>query len=143
MAWPQVLYNANVVVNGVDLSNRCKKLKISFATEKKEVTAFGNSSRAYIVGLGVQSAEAEFFLDRGTGSVVQTLQALNNALTTGFTFSARGFNSAATTSNAIYSANVIIDGGFSAIEGTVGDVETFNVKFAMYAGSSWTIATTS
>ncbi len=37
----------------------------------------------------------------------------------------------------------IIDGGIDVINGAVGDLEEYNVKFAPYIGSSWAVQSTS
>lgn len=140
----EVLYNPLITINGVDLSSRAKRAKVSFGQEAKEVTAFGHTARNYIAGLGTPSAEVEFYLDRASGSVVQTIRPLIVLSTAAIhTITLRKSNSAASTSNEIYSMSVIIDGGFDTISGTVGDVETTPVKFACASSAGWTVATTS
>ncbi len=53
----QVIYNAAILINSVDLSGKAKKARVSFGTEKKDATAFGNVTRGYVVGLGTQMVE--------------------------------------------------------------------------------------
>jgi hypothetical protein len=142
----QILYNANILVNSVDLSSKCRKLKVNFGQEKKETSAFGNTARTFMAGVLTPSAEAEFYIDRSTGSVLQTLRALVNgpsASSTGFTLSIRAVNSAATTSNEVYTMAAIIDGGIDAINGNFGDIETMSVKFANASATGLATATTS
>ena len=138
-----VLYNVAVLVNSVDLSSKCHKAKVTFGQEKKETTAFGNTNRTYINGLGMASLELEFYLDRTSGSSVQTLRALTGFSTSTFPINIRANNSAATTSNEVYTANMVLDGGFDAINGSVGDVELTTVKFANASATGWTVSTTS
>ena len=139
----QVIYNAAILINSVDLSGKAKKARVSFGTEKKDATAFGNVTRGYVVGLGTQMAEVTFYLDPSTGSVIQTLRPLCTALSTGFPINIRRTNSAASSQNEAYSMTAIIDGGIDVINGAVGDLEEYNVKFAPYIGSSWAVQSTS
>ena len=139
-----ILYNPLITINGVDLSSRSKRAKVTFSQENKEVTAFGHTARNYITGLATPSAEVELYLDRASGSVVQTLRPLVVIGSAGvFAITLRQSNSAASTSNEIYSMNAIIDGGLDTIGGSVGDVETTAVKFACASSAGWTVATTS
>ena len=137
------LYNAAILVNAVDLSNKCRKVRVQFGQEKKETTAFGNTARTYIYGLATPMCEAEFYLDRASGSVVQTLRGLLGVGTSAFALNVRASNSAATTSNEVYTMNAVIDGGIDVINGAIGDVETTTVKFACASATGWATATTS
>jgi hypothetical protein len=139
----QVLYNGAILVNAVDLSSRCKKLKVNFGQETKETTAMGDVARHFIVGLATPSCDAEFYIDRASGSVVQTLRALVGITVAPFPINVRFANSAATTSNEVYTMNAVINGGIDVISGSVGDVEAMPVKFACGSGTGWTVATTS
>jgi len=139
-----VLYNPLLTINGVDLSSKALMAKATFGQEAKEQTAFSHTNRNYLPGLGTPSAEIQFYLDRASGSVIQTLRPLITLTTSGiFTITMRASNSAATTSNEVYSMSAIIQGTFETISGKVGDVETTNVKFACASGTGWSVATTS
>lgn len=139
----QVIYNAAILVNGVDLSSRCKKLKVNFGQETKETTAMGDVARHSITGLATPACDATFYMDRASGSTVQTLRALVGITVAPFAINARFSNSAATTSNEVYTMNAVINGGIDVISGAVGDVETMDVKFACASGTGWSVATTS
>lgn len=139
----QVIYNGAILVNGVDLSARCSRLKASFAQETKEVTAMGDVARKYITGLMVPVVEADFYIDRASGSVLQTLRALIGVTVAPFPINVRFNNTAATTSNEVYTMNAVIQGGIDAISGKVGDVETMPVKFQCASGTGLSVATTS
>lgn len=139
----QVIYNGAILVNSVDLSARCKKLKVNFGQEIKETTAMGDVARHSITGLATPSCDATFYIDRASGSVVQTLRALVGITVAPFPINVRFANSAATTSNEVYTMNAVINGGIDVINGSVGDVETMDVKFACGSGTGWSVATTS
>lgn len=138
-----VLYNAAVLCNSVDLSSRVKKVKVNFGQETKEITAMGDVAKHSITGLATPSADVDFWIDRASGSVVQTLRALVGITVAPFTINIRALNSAATTSNEVYSMSAVINGGVDVINGAVGDVETMSVKFACGSGTGWSVATTS
>lgn len=138
-----VLNNAAILINSVDLSSRARKCKVTFSQETKETTAFGNSARTWIGGLQVPVVEVEFYLDRASGSSVQTLRALLSVNSTGFPINLRAANSAATTSNEVYTMNAVIDGNFDAINGDVGAVELSTVKFKCASTAGITVSTTS
>lgn len=139
----QVLYNAAILVNSVDLSNRCYSLKVNFGQEIKEKTAMGDVAKNSITGLAVPSIEAVFYLDRASGSVVQTLRALVGVTVANFPVVCRWQNSAATTSNEVYSMTSCLSGGIDVINGAVGDLEKTTAKFACGVGTGITVATTS
>jgi len=138
-----VFYNPQILVAGVDLSNMGKKAKVNFGNETKEITSFGDVAKHYVNGLSTPSADVDFYINRVSGSTVQTLRNLLGVATTAFTLSIRALNSAGTTSNEIYSMNAVINGGIDVINGGVGDVETMSVKFQCASGTGWTVSTTS
>lgn len=139
----QVLYNAAIVVNGVDLSNRLFSAKVNFGQEVKEKTAMGDVAKNSIAGLATPSIDAVFYIDRASGSVVQTLRALIGVTVANFNVSIRWQNSAATTSNEVYTMSACISGGIDVISGQVGDVEKMPVKFMCGSGTGISVATTS
>lgn len=139
----QVLYNAAILVNSVDLSSRLKSLKVNFGQEIKEKTAMGDVAKNSIAGLATPSMEATFYIDRASGSVIQTLRPLIGVTVANFPVIARWQNSAASTSNEVYSMTSCINGGIDVLSGAVGDIETTNVKFACGSGTGISVATTS
>lgn len=139
----QVLYNAAVLVAGVDLSNRTKSLKVNFGQETKEKTAMGDVAKNSIPGLATPSIGATFYLDRASGSVVQTLRALVGVTVANFSVVARWQNSAATTTNEVYTMTSVLSGGVDVLSGAVGDLETTSVTFACGSGTGIAVSTTS
>ncbi len=140
------LYNCGIVVNAIDLSGKARKAKVVFGQEKKEKSAFGDVARNSATGMKTDNAEVEFYIDRAAGSSLQTLRALvvGPGTTSGvFTLAIRASNTAATTSNEVYSMSAIIDGDVPAINAQLGEVETIPVKFCPATGTGWSIATTS
>lgn len=139
----QVLYNAAITVNSVDLSSKLFSLKVNFGQETKETTAMGDVAKHSLPGLATPSIEAVFYIDRASGSVVQTLRPLVGVTVSPFTVTCRYANSAATTSNEVYTMTSVISGGIDVISGAAGDVEKMTVKFANGAGTGISVATTS
>lgn len=139
----QILYNASILVNSVDLSSRCKQLKVNFGQETKEKTAMGDVAKNSITGLATPSIDATFYLDRASGSVVQTLRPLIGVGVAAFPVVCRWQNSAATTSNEVYTMSSVISGGVDVLSGSVGEIETTPIKFACGSGTGISVATTS
>lgn len=139
----QVIYNAAILVNSVDLSSRLFSLKVNFGQETKEKTAMGDVAKNSLAGLATPSIEATFYIDRASGSVVQTLRPLVGVGVAAFNVVCRWQNSAATTSNEVYTMSSVINGGIDVISGSVGDVEKMPVKFACGSGTGISVATTS
>lgn len=56
----QVWTNAEVVINGVDLSTYVRSVTLNFVQDTQEDTAMGDTSRSYIAGLKGSSMSLEF-----------------------------------------------------------------------------------
>lgn len=139
----QVIYNAAITVNAVDLSTRLFSLKVNFGQEIKEKTAMGDVAKNFLPSLATPSIDATFYIDRASGSVIQTLRPLVSVSQANFAVTCRWQNSAATTSNEVYTMTSCISGGIDVISGSVGDIEKVPVKFACGSGTGIAVATTS
>ncbi len=83
----EVLTQASVLVNAVDLSNFAYSVEIEDSAEEVEVTGFSTSDyREFIPGLKDGNVTVSFFNDHASGSVADTLQPL---YTSGGTFTLR------------------------------------------------------
>lgn len=135
-----VAYNAQIMVNGVDLSNHCKSVVIDDGQETKEATAMGNTIRVFRAGLGVPSITAEFHNDRASGSVEATLRGVVSITSTGFTVFVRPLNSATTAVNPSYTMESVLDGGLTVVNDSVGEIPSISATFKPY--STFTVSTT-
>jgi hypothetical protein len=83
----EVLTQASVLVNSVDLSDHASSVEMEDTAEEVEVTGFGLSDyRDFIPGLKDGNISVSFFNDHAAGSVADTLQPL---YTSGGTFPLR------------------------------------------------------
>jgi hypothetical protein len=127
-----VSYNAQVLVNSVDLSDHCVGVIVNDGQESRDVTAMGDQSRRFRAGLGTSSIEATFWGDTASGSVTQTLTGLIALSSTGFPVTVRKDNAARSVNNPEYSMTAIIDGDVNALDEKPGEVSQLKVKFMPY-----------
>src|SRR3954471_1505146 len=70
------LTNAQVLVNGVDLSNHVSKVTVTDTRDSVDITAMGATSKTITKGLGDASIQIDFFQDFAAAKVHATLQPL-------------------------------------------------------------------
>lgn len=121
----QVIEDAWVTLNGVDLSTRVKKVTI--ITKKRspqQVTAMQETDEDFIpVNIKGWRVALEFYQDYATGSVFETMNGiLNSTASSGVPIIVRPTTGIRTTGNPEWQGNVLLDGDFSQIDGSVGDV---------------------
>jgi len=129
----EVLYNAYLMVNSVDLSVKAKQLEVNFGQETKEVTAFGDVARKSISGLATPSIKGTVYAERGTGNTEATLWALMGVGVAPFNVVVKHKNTTTATTNPQYTMTSILD-GFSPVNGSTGDVEEYSVNFVCASG---------
>jgi hypothetical protein len=120
----EVLTQASVLVNSVDLSNNASSVEMEDTAEEVEVTGFSvNDYREFIPGLKDGNITVTFFNDHAAGSVADTLQPL---YTSGGTFPLRIkpdiSGTVAYTMTARLYSNPLLAGG-------VGEANTVDVTF--------------
>jgi hypothetical protein len=120
-----VLTNPQIVVNSVDLSARCDMVTLEEIFADIDTTAFGQSARTRVGGLGDHKFTAEFQQDFGAGSVDATINPLVG-LTTSITV--KPVNAATTTLNPAYTFTVLIT-QWKPIDGKVGDLSKASVTW--------------
>lgn len=83
----EILQNASILVNAVNLSDHCNNFSFDDAASEVDLTAFSASEYSDIgSGLKDASLNATFFNDHASGSVADTLQAVYDS---GGTFTVR------------------------------------------------------
>jgi hypothetical protein len=120
----EVLTQASVLVNSVDLSDHASSFSMESDADEVDVTAFSTSDfRDYLPGMKDASITVTFFNDHAAGSVADTLQPL---FTSGGTFPLRikpdiAGTVAYTMTSRLYSNPLV--------NGSVGDANTIDVTF--------------
>ena len=61
MATATYLSNPVVTVNAVDLSDQCTGATVNINVDQLEATAFGDTARKYVAGLGSSSITLDFY----------------------------------------------------------------------------------
>lgn len=138
----QTSYNFKITVNSIDLSDHCTALKINMPQNANEAQAAGNVHKQYRAGMGDPSIEVTLRADDSTGGVNQTLRALVTPLSTGVTVVARRVNSARSSANPDYTAEMILSGDLPAVDDSWGEVPMISVKLVPVGTFSITVTTT-
>jgi hypothetical protein len=82
MATSTYLSNPVVTVNSVDLSDQCTGATVNINYDQLEATAFGDSSRKYVAGLGSHSVTLDFYASFAATETWATLKSLVGTSTT-------------------------------------------------------------
>jgi hypothetical protein len=124
----QVLTNAQVLVNSVDLSNHVSKVTVNDSRDSIEVTSMGATNKAYTKGLGDAKITIDFFQDFAGGSVHATLQPLISS-STPVPVEVRPTNGARSTTNpAFYLAGALMM-TYNGLDGSVGAAAAITAEF--------------
>ena len=76
MATSTYLSSPVVTVNAVDLSDQCTGATVNINYDQLEATAFGDSSRKYVSGLGSHSVTLDFYASFAATETWATLKSL-------------------------------------------------------------------
>ena len=88
------LSNPVVTVNAVDLSDQCTGATVNINFDQLEATAFGDTSRKYVSGLGSHSVTLDFYASFAATETWATLKSLVGTSTTVIVKPAVGIDSA-------------------------------------------------
>lgn len=134
-----VLTNAQVIINGVDLSDHATKVTSEDMRDSVDVTAMGASNKVVAKGLGDGKLTIEFLQDFATGKVHNTLQPLIGS-SSGVPVEIRPVNGARSATNpAILMTGLLMN--YSAIDGAVGDASKITAEFVNAAQAGVTYPT--
>jgi len=113
-------------INSVDLSDHVTAFTLTRQADQINVTAMGDTSSKYVVGLSNDQLTISFLNDTAAGSVLATLQA---AYGTTVSFSAlQDKASAVSATNKLYTGTILID-NLTDINGAVADEATLDLTF--------------
>lgn len=122
-----ILTDAQVTVNGVDLTDHVQKVTVDSKKDTVELTSMGASSKEYGLGLGDGTIQVDFFQDYASGSVDATLEPLHSA-SSAFPVKVVPLAGAISPSNPSYSGTFILP-EYTPVDGQVGAASMMSVTF--------------
>jgi len=136
----EMLWNASLVANSVDLSNRVRSIIVTRNHEDLDSTAMGAQARTHYAGLRDDSMQVNFFQDFAAGSTEATVATLLGD-NVGKVIVAKKDSGAVAVTNPSYTMT-----GFALthtpINGEVGEMHMTDVTLVPAQGSSIVKATT-
>ncbi len=122
----EVLTDAFVSVNAVDLSDHVKQVTINYSKEILDATAMGDTGRRRLSGLADWSADIEFYQDYAASKVDATLQPLVGVQTA--IKIRKSKTGAISATNPEYQGNGMLE-SLPVVSGSVGEVSMTSVTF--------------
>lgn len=122
-----VLTDAEIVVNGVDLSAFVLSATLNYQADLQEDTAMGDGTRTRLAGLKDWSLEVNFKQDFDSGSVDDTLYSLIGAASFTVTVMANKTAGIGTT-NPRYSGPAVLE-SYPILSNSVGELAQASVTF--------------
>jgi hypothetical protein len=120
------LSNPVVTVNSVVLTDQCTAATVTHRFDQLEATAFGDTDRKYVKGLGNHEVTLSLYLSYSAGDTYATLQSLVGTTTTVRVQPTSGADSAT-------NPGFILTGAFLAempvLNATMGELSTTDVTF--------------
>ncbi len=123
----EVLKDAVVTINAVDLTDHIMTVKLDYGVDAVEKTAMGDVVHRFMPGLKVVGFEATFFQDTAASSVDATLFPLVGAAA--FAVAVKRTSGAISATNPEYQMNMILV-SYPILDGSVGSDGTVSVSFA-------------
>lgn len=120
-----VLTNPSITINSVDLTDHIAQVSIDISYDEVETTAFGNSFRTRVAGLGDATVGLSFHQDFASSNVEATIYPLLGSTTQ---IIVKPVNTTTTTTNPSYTFTALAL-EWSPISGSVGDLLTADVSW--------------
>jgi hypothetical protein len=124
----QVLTDAFVLVNGVNLSDHTRSVTTNDERASVDVTAMGATNTQVSKGLGDASIEIEFYQDFAAASVHATLQPLVGS-TTPVAVEVRATSGARSATNPAILLSQAFLMNYTGLDGSAGDASTMKATF--------------
>jgi hypothetical protein len=121
-----VYKDAQVDVNGTDLTDHVQSAELSYSAELPDFTAMGSTTRTREPGLLDWSVTVTFFQDFAASNVDATLFPLIGS--TQFAIILRPTSAARSATNPDFTGNVVLE-SYNPMAGTVGDAQTVTASF--------------
>lgn len=122
-----ILRDASITVDAVDLSDHASSVTINSSKDLVETTAFGDTYKTNLVGLGDASIEITFQQDFDAASVDATLWPIHDNEEE-VVIVVKPTSGAVSATNPSYTMTGVLP-EFSPLAGDVGDVSTTDVTF--------------
>ena len=124
----QIIKNASVTINAVDLSSLVESVQITHAAEKVEITSMGMTSRRYATGLAADAMVINFYADYAASKTEATLYPLVGTTTTVLVKPDSG---ATAVTNPLYTySNAFVESHTPMGNGKVGDIPMTQITFS-------------
>lgn len=122
-----ILLDADIEVDGVNLSDHCSSVEIETTSDEVDVTSFGAQAKEIRLGLGDGTITATFFQDFASGSVDATLHALQGE-NDPFEVVVKASSGAIGVTNPSYSMDAVLP-SYRPLAGSVGEASTIEASF--------------
>lgn len=136
MATSTYLSNPVVTVNSVDLSDQCTAATMTYRFDQLEATAFGDTDRKYVKGLGNHELTLTLYMSYASSEAYATLSSLVGTTTTVRVQPTSGADSGT-------NPGFILTGAFLAelpvLNASMGELSTVDVTFV---GGVYSVDTT-
>ena len=126
MATSTYLSNPVVTVNSVDLSDQCTSATFTRRVDALESTAFGDSDRKYVSGLGNHELTLTLYMSYATSETYATLSGLVGTTTTVVVKPASGADSA---TNPGFTLTGTFLAELPVISASLGELSTIDISF--------------
>lgn len=126
MATSTYLSNPVVTVNSVDLSDQCTAATLTRRVDALESTAFGDSDRKYVSGLGNHELTLSLYMSYAATETYATLSGLVGTTTTVVVKPASGADSA---TNPGFTLTGTFLAELPVINATMGELSTIDITF--------------
>lgn len=120
-----VFNNPKITINSVDLTGNVAQVALDMSFDEVETTAFGNTARTRVAGLGDHSFSASFHQDFAASLVEATIYPLLGTTTQ---VTVKAVNTTTATDNPLYTFTVLVT-QWAPVSGAVGDLLTADVTW--------------
>lgn len=131
-----VFNNPKITINSVDLTDRIAQVSLDMSFAEVETTAFGNTARTRVAGLGDHSFSASFHQDFASSEVEATIYPLLGTTTE---VTVKAVNVTTATDNPLYTFTVLVN-AWAPVSGAVGDLLTADVTWPVSGAIGKTFA---
>lgn len=125
-----VFLTPQIIINSVDLTNRITQVSLEETFADVDTTAFGNTAKTRVAGLGDHKFTADFQQDFAASEVEATIYPL---LSTVVSVTLKPLNATTSTSNPAYTFSVLVD-DWKPVTGKVGDLLVSSVSWPVSGG---------
>jgi hypothetical protein len=120
-----VLINPQIIINSVDLTNHIDTVTIEETFADVDTTAFGQTAKTRLAGLGDHKITLNFQQDFAAASVEATIYPLIGTLTT---FNIKPLLQATSTLNPAYTGTILVT-DWKPLDGKIGALEMSSVTW--------------